>query len=84
MMGSIEEGETKCGCCCMHGCSFPDQGRFPGQQVWLKGSAKVTKRQNEVHERQRQYLMPTDTGLVRLRVASLPKLACRVADSSTV
>ncbi len=30
------------------------------------------------------YLMPTDTGLVRLRVASLPRLACRVADSSTV
>ncbi len=30
------------------------------------------------------YLMPTETGLVRLRVASLPRLACRVADSSTV
>ncbi len=28
--------------------------------------------------------MPTETGLVRLRVASLPRLACRVADSSTV
>ena len=28
--------------------------------------------------------MATETGLVRLRVASLPRLACRVADSSTV
>lgn len=28
--------------------------------------------------------MPTETGLVRLRVASLPRLAWRVADSSTV
>lgn len=34
--------------------------------------------------RQRSYLIPTETGLVRLRVANLPKFACRVADSSTV
>lgn len=28
--------------------------------------------------------MPTETGLVRLRLARLPKLECKVADSSTV
>ena len=52
-------------------------------KLWctLKGSRDVWPKGRQAGG---GYLMPTETGLVRLRVASLPRLACRVADSSTV